>query len=100
MLFIETLQKIVTLLNEKTTVTETDEFFIGDKNLIPGSRTIINNILILCSNLRSIMVYLECVYKFFQKYCVSFRLEKYDFLKEMVEYVGHDVTEDINLPAQ
>ena len=25
---------------------------------------------------------------------------KYDFLKEIIEYVGHDVTEDINFPAQ
>ena len=46
------------------------------------------------------MVYLECVCKVFQKYCVSFKLEKYDFLKEMVKYVGRDVNEDVNFPAQ
>ena len=34
MLFIETLCKIGTLLNEQVTVTETDELFIEDKKLI------------------------------------------------------------------
>ena len=27
-------------------------------------------------------------------------MEKYDFLKERIEYVGYDVTEDVNCPAQ
>ena len=30
---------------------------------------------------------------------MSFRLEKCDFLKPRVEYVGHDVTNDGNCPA-
>ena len=46
MLFIETLIKIGTLIIEQVTVTETDEFFIGDKNIISGSRTIIYDILL------------------------------------------------------
>ena len=46
------------------------------------------------------MVYLECVCKVFHKYRVTFRLDKCDFLKERVEYVRHDVTEDGNCPAQ
>ena len=53
MLFIDNLHKIVTLLNEQITVTEIDEVFIGDKNLIPVSRTIIDYISLLCGNLRS-----------------------------------------------
>ena len=61
MIFIETLRKIGTLINEQVTVIETDEVFIGDKKLISGSRTIIYNILLLCINLRSILVYLECM---------------------------------------
>ena len=60
-IFIETLRKIGTLINEQVTAIETDEVFIGDKKLISGSRTIIYNILLLCINLRSILVYLECM---------------------------------------
>ena len=100
MIFIETLLKIGTLLNEQVTVTETYEVFIRDKKLISGIRTIIDDILLLCSNLRDILVHIECVCKFVQKYCVRFWLDKCEFLKERFEYVGHDVTEDGNCPAQ
>ena len=58
MLFIETLRKIVTLINEQVTVTETYEVFIQYKKLISVSRTIIDDILLCCDNLRSILVYL------------------------------------------
>ena len=99
MIFIKTLWNSGTLINEQVTVTETYEVFIGDKKLISAKRTIINDILLLCSYLRSILVYFECVSKFFQKYCVSFLLDKCDF-KKSIKYVGHDVTEDGNCPAQ
>ena len=46
MIFIETLHKIGTLINEQVAVTETDEVFIGDKNLISGIGTIIDDILL------------------------------------------------------
>ena len=46
MLFIEALSKIRNLINEQVTVTETDEVFFGNKNIIPGSRTIIYYILL------------------------------------------------------
>ena len=36
----------------------------------------------------------------FLKYRVSFRLDKCDFLKTQVEYVGHEVTKAGNCPAQ
>ena len=76
MLFIETLRKIGILINEQVTVTETYEGFIGDKKLISGSRKIINDILLLCSNLIVILVFIKCVYKVFQKYHVRFWLDK------------------------
>ena len=66
-LFIDILRKIGTLINEQVTVTETDEVFIGDKKLISWSRTKINDILLLWSNLGEILFYIECVCKFFQK---------------------------------
>ena len=52
------------------------------------------------SNLRATLVYLEYGYKVFQKYHVSFWLEKCDSVKERIEYVGHDVTEDVICPTQ
>ena len=84
MLFIYTFRKIGTLINEQVTVIEIDEVFIEDKNPISGNRAIIDDILIFCSNLGAILVYLEFVCKFFQKYRVGFRLDKYDFLKESI----------------
>ena len=100
MLFRKTLWKIGILINEQVTVIEIDEVFIEDKNPISGIRAIIDDILIFCSNLGAILVYLEFVCKFFQKYCVRFWLKKRDFLKTRIKYVGHDVTEDGNFPAQ
>ena len=100
MLVIETVFKIGTHINKQVTITETDEVFIEDKNQISGSRTIINDILLLWYNLRAILVYLECVCKVFQKYCVRFRLDKYDFLKDSIEYAIYGVTEDVNCPTQ
>ena len=57
-----------------------------------GSRTIIDEIILFCGNLDAILIELECVCKYFLKYGVSFRLNKCDFLKNRVKYVGHDVT--------
>ena len=65
-LFIETLRKIGTFVNEQVTVTETDEVFIGDKNIISGSRGTIDDILLLCTKLQSILVYFEYLCKLIQ----------------------------------
>ena len=69
MVFIETLHKIETLVSEQVTVTEIYEVFIGDKNKISGIISIIDDILLFCSNLESILVYSECVYKSLKKVC-------------------------------
>ena len=63
-----------------------------------GSRIIIADIILLCKNLDSIIIYLEFVRKVFLKDRVRFRLDKCDFLKTLVEYVGHDVTKAGNCP--
>ena len=57
-----------------------------------GSRTSIDDIVLLCVNLDAILVYLEFVCKVFPKYRVIFRLDKCDFLKNQFEYVGHGIT--------
>ena len=44
-------------------------------------------------------MYLECICTVFRKFRVSFRLDKCDFLKPRVEYVGHDVTNDGKCPT-
>ena len=49
--------------------------------------------------MRIVCVYLVCICAVFRKYRVSFRLDKCDFLKPRVEYVGHDVTNDGNCPT-
>ena len=64
-----------------------------------GIRTIIDGILLLCSKLDAILLYLECVCKVFLKYWVSFRIEKCEFIKTRVEYVGHDITKSGDYPA-
>ena len=45
MMFIDTIFKIVTLINKQVTVTETDEVFIADKKIISES---IKKLIISC----------------------------------------------------
>ena len=100
MIFIQLLRELKIIGNKPVVVTETVEIFIGTLKLVSGSCTIIDDILLLCSNLDAVLLYLECTCRVFQKYCVSFRQDKCDLIKYRIEYVGHDVTEQGNLPAQ
>ena len=72
---------------------------IGGVKISAGTKTIIDDILIWGVNLAAILIYLECVCQVFQKYRVSFRLDKCRFLMDRVEYVGHDLTSIGNCPA-
>ena len=45
-------------------------------------------------------MYLECLCKIFQKYHVSFCVDKCQFLQNCVEFVGHNLTSDGNCPTQ
>jgi hypothetical protein len=56
-----------------------------------GDRVIIDDILLYAVNKSDILHYLECCLEVCQKYCLSLKLSKCDFLKERVEYVGHDL---------
>jgi hypothetical protein len=61
----------------------------------------IDGILLLYTvNPTELLNYLECVLLVCQKYCLSLKLSKCDFLKARVEYVGHDLTRDGNGPSQ
>ena len=75
------LRSIYTLGNNTVSVTETDVIYLNKIKLVYVSRTIIDKIILLCSNLDKILIYLECTCKVFLKYRVSFRLNKCDFLK-------------------
>ena len=87
------LLSVNTLGKNTVPVTDTDGIYLNNTNLVYGTGTIIDEILLFCSKLYAIPIYLECVYKVFLEYQVSFRPDKYDFLKTSVKYVGHDITE-------
>jgi hypothetical protein len=64
-----------------------------------GDRVIIDNILLYAVDMADLLAYLECVLKVCQKYRLSLKLSKCDFLKERVKYVGHDLTSHGNCPS-
>ena len=99
LLFIIVLRSMNTLNGETIRITDANEIFLGEKKIVSGSRTIIDDILLFCSNKAMILIYFECVCKVFQKYRVSFRLDKCEFLKSRVEYVGVDLMRQGNTPA-
>ena len=75
------------------------KYLIGRKQIVAGIRIIIDEVLLWCSNVDALFIHFECICKIFRKYEVSFRLNKCNFLKARVEYVGHDVTNNDNYPA-
>jgi len=81
-------------------VTEANEIFVSTKKIVSGSRTIIDDIILYCSNKALILLYFECVCIVFKKYWVNFRLDKCKFLKDRVKCVGVDIMKDENAPAQ
>ena len=99
-LFIIRIRAMTTIGGEDIVISDTDEITIAGILLYRGSRVIIDDILLWASNLQIVLLYFECVCEVFQKYRVSFRLDKCDFLKDRVEYVGHDLTPTGNCPAK
>ena len=83
-----------------TVLCNTEVLVNSSTRLIFSSKTIIDDILLWCSHTDALLLLMECVCKVFRKYRVSFRLKKCDFLKDRVEYVGHDITNEGNCPAQ
>ena len=73
--------------------------YIGGRKIVSDTRIIIDDILLWSSNMVALFIYLEYIYKDFRKYRVSFRLNKCDFFKPRVEYIGRDVTNSGNCPA-
>ena len=98
--FTQTIRDINVIGNSAVSVTDADKIYLNQTNIVSGSRTIIDEILLFSSNINAILIYLECVCKIFLKYQVRFRLDKCDFLKTRVEYVNYDVTKERDCPAQ
>ena len=47
-----------------------------------------------------ILILFQCVCEVFKKYRISFQMDKCEFLKKRVEYVGYDILRDGDIPAQ
>ena len=82
------------------TIDTNQDVVIGAVKLVWGSKTIIDDILLWCDKKDLTLLLFTCVCEVFKKYRVSFRLDKCEFLKEQVEYVGHDILRHGNSPVQ
>ena len=100
MIIIRLLRELNAIGKEPVVSTKTDQIFIRALKLFSGISTIIDDIFLFCRNIDAILLYLECVCRMFQKYRVSFWLDKCDFLKDRIEYVGHGIIAQVNCPAQ
>ena len=69
-------------------------------NIVCDDRIIIDDILLFSNHIPTLLHYFSCVAQVFTKFRLSFKLSKCDFLKERVEYVGHDLTANGNCPAE
>ena len=88
------------LLDGSTVVIKNGNIHLGPTKLYCGTKLIIDDVLIWCSNIACIIVYFQCVCKVFKKFRVSFRQDKCQFFLNRVEYVGHDLLPDGNCPAK
>ena len=85
--------------NQPLKITADNTVHIGPKRMDTGSKGIIDDILIWSTELPAALFIFRCVCKIFQKYRVSFRLDKCEFLKDRAEYVRHEITPQGNCPA-
>ena len=67
--------------------------------IICNNRIIIDDILLFSNHTPILLHYFSCIAQVFTKFRLSFKLSKYDFLKDRVECVGHDLTTNGNCPA-
>ena len=75
------------------------ELFLYRRKINSGTKSIIDNILIWSSNVPTILLYLDYVCRVFQKYRVSFRLDKCQFIESRVEFLDCDLIAHGNCPV-
>ena len=68
-------------------------------DIICNDCIIVDDILLFSNHIPTLLHYFSCVAQVFTKFRLSFKLGKCDFLKDRVEYVGHDLTANGNCPA-
>ena len=66
--------------------------------IICNNRIIIDDILLFSNHIPTLLHYFPCIAQVFTKFRLSFKLSKCDFLKDRVEYVGHDLTANRKCP--
>ena len=99
-LLIVTLRKMKVFGNMTVRATNAYTIYLSGIKIFSDSKGITDNILIWYINLKLIMIYFKCVYKVFEKYCMSFRLNKGELFKDRVEYVGHNLNPTSNVPSK
>ena len=99
LLFSETISRADSICGKNVDMDRKGAVRMNGTKVEVGSKVIIDDILLYCTNVDILLVYLECVCQTFQKYRCSFQLKKCEFLKDRVEYVGHDLTPKGNCPA-
>ena len=62
------------------------------RELITGSRTIIDDIMLWSNSSLSILLLFECVYRMLVKHSVSLEVKECSFFKDQFDYVGQDST--------
>ena len=67
--------------------------------IICNDRIIIDDIFLFSNHIPTLLLFLSCVAQVFTTFRISFKLSKCNFLKDRVEYVGHDLTADGNCLA-
>ena len=100
LLFIERVRELKQVAGKMIVVSSDGTILVDGQQIISGSRSIIDDIMLWCCHEELVILYFECVCMVFQKYRVSFKLSKCEFLSDRVEYVGHDVLKDGNTPAR
>ena len=68
--------------------------------VIYNDRIIIDDILLFSNHTPTFLYYFSCVTRVFTKYRLSFKLSKWDFFKDRMECVGHDLTSNRNYSAK
>ena len=72
----------------------------GKHQIVTGSRTVIDDILLCANCILTALLMFECMSKIFVKYRVSFKIKKCNIFRNRFEYVGRDILTDSNTTVQ